>query len=426
MSLQTAAELLTQEVILQGRAGILVSYPEVDTEGMSKQDVEDRNIHAYAAIYKTEDIINWKITKIDGRMVPTLVVLKEIVDAPWNTKFETQQIDQYRVLEIDETGYYKQTIYYLESQSATIAKDTLAGAYPYTTYYPKMNGEPLTYIPFIPISVSGQTWEIERSPVEGIVNLNIAHYRNSSELEAGISLTASPTVVMSGYEVEKGKEVVLGGNNAITSSNADMQVTYLEYQGNGLNSISDAMKDKIKEMASLGLKILSSDQSVNEGAEAATINSHGPQSVLANIANSVSAALTESLRLMMKWDDPKANIDDVAVKLNTDFIPNTIGANLINSLIILWKSFGLSDQEMFEVLKRGEIIPAGMTFEEHQAQIKTSTAFTMFSELGEEAGGTDFLAPVHTNRLVDTEEPGKPNASKRLPTDSGGSNEGKK
>ena len=417
-SLNTAAEQLTKEVILQGRAGVLVSYPDIDTEGMSKQDVEDRGIQSYSAIYKTEDIINWKIQKIEGSMVVTLVVLKEVVDAPWNTQFSTEKATQYRVLELDKNGEYKQSLYFLDSFDPNAKKDENTGAYPSSTYYPLMDGERLKFIPFFPVGTSGVTWEVEKSPMEDITTINIGHYRNSADYESGLSITASPTVVLTGFEIEKGEKVVLGGNSAILMPNSDGKAFFLEYQGNGLGSIATAMSDKKKEMAVLGLRILSSEQSVNEGADTASIHQSGEQSVLSSISNSVSEALTKALRLMVEWDNPNTNTDDIIVKLNTDFIPNAISANTINALTVLWKSMGLSDLEMFDVLKRGEIIPSEMTFEEHQKQIKASTAYSMFMELGE-GSGDDFTKAVDVNRLTKADDPGNAQASKKPDVDSG-------
>jgi replication initiation and membrane attachment protein DnaB len=212
----------------------------------------------------------------------------------------------------------------------------------------------------------------------------------------------------------------LGGSNALILHDTAGSASFLEYTGAGISSIADAMQEKKKEMAVLGLRILSSEQASNEGSETATIHSKGEESVLENIANSVSEALTRALKLMVEWDNPDADTEEIRVKLNTDFIPNAISANTINALTVLLKSFGISDREMFEVLKRGEILPAEMTFEEHQKQIKESMAFSMFSDLGEDST-TDFNAPVDFRRLTKPEDPGNPQAEKRPDVDPGGS-----
>src|SRR5436190_8644808 len=61
------AKNVINEVIGVGRAGTLI-----DWEG----DFEDR---AYASLYTAEQIINWRIERVNGRNTPTLVVLREVL-----------------------------------------------------------------------------------------------------------------------------------------------------------------------------------------------------------------------------------------------------------------------------------------------------------------------------------------------------------
>ena len=409
-TLNAAAEECVQETTLQGRVGLLVSYPEVDTSNMSQQEVKDRNIHAYSAIYKTETIINWKLGKIDGRLVPILVVLAEEVSS--STSLDSTFSHQYRVLEIDEYGFYKQTVH-LTNTPLEDNKEGLEDSYTITESYPLMNGERLTYIPFYPITPNGISWDISRSPMEGIVSLNIGHYRNSALYESSLVITASPTTVLRGYQKgDDNEQLLLGGNNVIvlpTDGGAD----FLEYQGQGLGSIEKAMNDKKKDMAVLGLRILSSEQNVNEGADTATIHQTGEQSVLANVANSVSDAFTQAFKTMILWDDPAADVSDVVLELNTDFTPNALTANDLNSLTVMYKSGIISDEEMFDILKRGEVLSAETTYAKHKEQLQSSMFYSLF------AGEQDFTAPVDASRLTKPDAPGEPNAPKQLSTDSG-------
>src|SRR6185369_16485152 len=64
-TLASYAKNVTAEVVGVGRAGSLV-----DWEG----DVEKR---AYVSLYSAEQIINWRVERVNGRNVPVLVVLSE-------------------------------------------------------------------------------------------------------------------------------------------------------------------------------------------------------------------------------------------------------------------------------------------------------------------------------------------------------------
>jgi hypothetical protein len=63
------AENVVREVVSVGRAGTLV-----DWEG----DFEQR---AYASACRAQDILNWRVERVNGRNVPTLITLSETTSA---------------------------------------------------------------------------------------------------------------------------------------------------------------------------------------------------------------------------------------------------------------------------------------------------------------------------------------------------------
>jgi hypothetical protein len=80
---------LVKEIITVGRAGSLV-----DWEG----EFENR---AYVSLYQAEQIINWRVDRVNGRSVPTLIVLKETATVDnANDAFVSTTIPQIRVLKL--------------------------------------------------------------------------------------------------------------------------------------------------------------------------------------------------------------------------------------------------------------------------------------------------------------------------------------
>ena len=59
------AKKVVGEVVGLGRAGTLVDWED---------EAEQR---AYVVFYRAEQIINWRVERVNGRNVPTLIVLKE-------------------------------------------------------------------------------------------------------------------------------------------------------------------------------------------------------------------------------------------------------------------------------------------------------------------------------------------------------------
>jgi hypothetical protein len=100
-SLANYAKNVVKEVVAVGRAGTLM-----DWEGESENRV-------YASLYAAEKIINWRVERISGRNVLSLVVLKEAVEvpetgdgsagaSPYQDGFEVRNVEQLRVLRLEE------------------------------------------------------------------------------------------------------------------------------------------------------------------------------------------------------------------------------------------------------------------------------------------------------------------------------------
>jgi hypothetical protein len=92
------AKSVVNEIITVGRAGTLIDWEDT---------VENR---VYASLYRAEQIINWRVERINGRNVPTMVVLSEVANdstarqEPRPTaekdEFEHEAVEQIRVLRL--------------------------------------------------------------------------------------------------------------------------------------------------------------------------------------------------------------------------------------------------------------------------------------------------------------------------------------
>src|SRR5512137_49618 len=85
------AKMVVGDVVGLGRAGSLVDWED---------EVEQR---AYVVFYRAEQIINWRVERVNGRNVPTLIVLKEQGLAKLGAdddEFALRLVDQVRVLKL--------------------------------------------------------------------------------------------------------------------------------------------------------------------------------------------------------------------------------------------------------------------------------------------------------------------------------------
>ena len=430
---------LVGEVLLQGRAGMLIDYPAIDTSNMTKAEYEESGIQPYATLYRAEDIINWKVQVRKGKQVPVLVVLTNQVEDPFNDDiFEEKLVTQYTVLSLNENNIYTVDTY-LEGVTPTTAtpiKSTKAEFYHVNTVTPKINGKPLDFIPFFVVTSRGVTWDMVESPMSPIVDMNISYFNLEALLAHSLVLTSSPTPVIVGYNSESGT-IRLGGSEAIIlPAVSGAGASYLEFTGAGVESVRQQMKDTLSMIGTLGSKLLDPAQGAsNISAESLEINSASELSVVTAIALASSEALTKAMRIMVDWNSEKEytekELQKITVAINTDLSGGLISANHINSISLLNNKLLLSDKETFELFKRGELIDNDKTYEAHDKEIKESKFYDMlFTDLVNESqsniptkdqvqdsvNNTD-VAP---ERYLSTDNPFDPNAKKKGTTPDSG------
>ena len=86
-SLYTYSKNIVSEVVIVGRAGSLVDW---ESEGEQR---------AFVVRYSAEQILNWRVERVNGRNVVTMVVLSETAEIGSNG-FEPETVEQIRVLRL--------------------------------------------------------------------------------------------------------------------------------------------------------------------------------------------------------------------------------------------------------------------------------------------------------------------------------------
>jgi hypothetical protein len=143
---------------------------------------------------------------------------------------------------------------------------------------------------------------------------------------------------------------------------------FLEFKGQGLSTFERAMDRDERLMAILGSRILEGQKRVGETAEAIELRQSGESSVLATLAVSVSDSLSRVLQWVYWWNSTEANPSDVGedlvlVRLNTDFSAQTMSSQELTAVVAAWQAGAISQETMFDLFRRGEILPAGRTDE---------------------------------------------------------------
>lgn len=356
------SDALTEDLIV-GRLGYLVTVPE-------------KSNRPYLVPYATEQIVSWlkgRIIAEDGtvKIGPTRIVLRESNEVA-NEKdpyaIETETV--YRELALVE-GAYTVTLWRKKRQNGReewVADEPIV---------PQRKGKPLREIPFITIGATRVDLDPVKPPVNDLAVVNIAHYKNSADLEEALHLAAVPTPYVTGYQPTDG-ELPVGARVVWTIGNKDAKVGTLEPPSQ-LDALFRALEHKEKLMAVLGARLLEGQARQNETAEAVRLRHAGDVATLTTVVDSLEEGLSEAIRWMVYWDgndDAFAKRELVNVALNRDFFETAIDPQAAQVLMQKWQAGGISWETYFYLLQRGEWARPGATAEEEKALIDAEMAMT--------------------------------------------------
>lgn len=343
------------EIEETGRYGVLVEFPRVVTQPNSLAEAGAMSLRPYATGYKAESIINWRVERVGNVMRPTLVVLSEVHKTAGT--FVTEEEPQLRVLMLLD-GQYVQQIW----RQAENAKDwTLE-----EQIVPLKNGSPLDFIPFYPFGSEENSLMCQEPPLLDLVNVNLSHYRTSADLEHGAHFTGLPTPFFAGVQLGENEKIRIGSSSAITSPDPQAKAMYLEFTGQGLESLEKLLDRKEAQMAAIGARMLMPEKAAVEAAETVALRHNGENSVLGGQANLVSKGMTDVLSAMADWSGISG---EVQFRLSTDFLPARMSPQELDSLVKSWQAGAISKRTLYTNLQMGEIVEPGKTFEDEQAEI---------------------------------------------------------
>ena len=368
-TLAAYAKNVVGEVIAVGRAGTLIDWEE---------DVEKR---AYAVLYSAEQIINWRTERVNGRNVLTLLVLAESAEAiSPEDPFVVKPIEQLRVLRLVKAlakgdGMKPSWSYQVEIWHKRANKDRRKAEWVLiTTRTPLRLGQPLPLIPFVFHGPRHSLPLVDKLPLADIIAVNLDHYRLDADYKHGLHFTALPTAWVSGFD--KSATLRIGSSTAWVSEAPGATAGFLEFTGQGLTTFERAMDRDERLMAVLGTRMLEAQKRVGETAEAIELRQSGENSVLSTVSLSVSDSLTQVLRWVYWWNSteetPEAiGEDKVLVQLNTDFTARGMSSDEMNSVVAAWQAGAISRETMFELFRKGEVLPAGRSNAEESRLVKS-------------------------------------------------------
>ena len=341
------------DLIKTGFGGMLLDMPMAEP-GMTKYDAEKKGIRPYLTYYPAENIINRIFDNSMGISRLKLVVLKEKVDV-YRDEFVLLNRERYRVLAINDQGYYEQRIWTpVYDDNENIVDMTIE------TIPVFVKGQQITYIPFVllPSDIA------EKPPLYDLAMMNIHHYQVMADYYNGLHKVTMPTGYITGYtsrDDEDDDEIILGDDVFITEENPDAKFGVLSYAGEGMEHTKDGI-DKIENLiAGIFMKSIAPDKKTSETAEAAYVHRSGENARLVTFARNVS----EKLSILLQWYEEWNNYEGaVELHLNYDYETIALDPNIINSIANIAGQGKFPLMCVYWILRQQELVDPDMTYED--------------------------------------------------------------
>jgi Domain of unknown function (DUF4055) len=377
VSLREFAEDVVSEDLLMGRFGLLVDYPQVDVAPDGDFLLAPVDQRPYWIRYETEEIINWRTVRHQGKTILSLVVLREcvpVVQGMWGTEdfFVTQDRVQYRVLRLNERGQYEVSLWVEDPGSVGLA---MRRATFMQSWLPLRQGVPLDFIPFKLPGAFSLDPRIQKSLLDALIHRNFLCWRHAADYEHALHLTAMPTFYVAA-NMEAPPELYVGAGMALFLPDNQAKVGLVEFHGQGLQPHENALKQDLEIMAMFGARLLEGPPKTAETATGVQWRMAGSDSPVQRLIGTCSQALTWALQVHAWWNGSTDNIDDPAIgmTLNKDLVSSIMEPQMLQALMQALLNGTISYETFFFNLQRGEIARPLVEVEEERALVEDQQA----------------------------------------------------
>lgn len=355
-SLYQFASDSVNDLLKTGFGAWLLDQPKAP-DGLTKYDAEALGFRPYLTYYPAEQIINWMYDNSTGVRKLKLVVIRENVDV-YTDEFTVVNHPRYRVLAINDEGFYEQRIYnpvYKTVAGKEEIEDMTVEIVPVS-----INGQRINYIPLVFLPFENP----EKPPLYDLAMLNIHHYQFSADFANGVHMTTVPTGYITGYtkpDDDEDSDITLGGDAFLTEENSDAKFGVLSFSGEGLEHCEKAI-DKIEaQIAGIFMKNIAPDKKTSETAESAYVHRSGENAKLATFARNVSEKLSQIIQWYEEWCGYEGAVE---IHLNYDYETMSLDPNIINSIANIAGQGKFPLYCVFYILQQQELIDPDMNYDD--------------------------------------------------------------
>jgi hypothetical protein len=364
------SKYVAREILALGRFGVLVDMP-------SKPAAEPQ---PYLAGYLAENILDWE-TDDDpdtGRERLTRVTLREWVlskVATGHPGVTRQYLARYRTLSLEAVPPYNGVVYTQRVNEPTETADaTLDLTIP--PHVVTRRGAPVSFIPFRIFGAVDSSAAVESPPMLDIAQLNLSHYRSYAHLEHGRVYTGFPIYNVEVSAAGESEDYEIGPNR-VWETPVGCQARLLEFNGQGLKFLENALLQKESQAASLGGRMIGvTPQSVSESDNQLRMKDRNEASILLDVAHSLDEGATQVLRWWVWFSGgSQEESDAVVVEYNKDFLLDSIGAREFRAIQAMYLDGVIPIEVVYDYLRKAEVVPDWMEMEEFKRLLESAGSF---------------------------------------------------
>lgn len=317
-----------------GRYGLLADF---DAQGKP-----------YIAKYDALSIVNWKLGAVGGRRDLTLVVLQEN-HLKGDDEFSHETEVRYRVLDLDESGFYRVRIF-----SNTELIETIE---------PSMGSKRVPFIPFVFGGSVNNSHEPNEIPLLTMARCALKSYQLSADYFQSLYMTAHPQPYTIGVEPAEiwdenlGKNVPdpkgdlrITGVSSVWSLPTGSDVGYLEVSGSGIELTKAEMESQRNQAVEAGAKVI--DVGGTESGEARKARQDDQHASMHTIVQSAANAIEQVIKYLALW----LNLSDEGIEYSVPLeFSKEINPQMLTALSNLMISGKLSNNSLWTYMQTGKL-----------------------------------------------------------------------
>lgn len=345
-------------------------------------DVDDKNNRLKMVRYNAIDIINWGVNgKVFNNREADFFVIAEDINKSTDI-FEHEYEKQYRVLttkelfiddyisELMAKGLSEDEAFRISIEDSEDFVSILFddGGIVQEMSTPKLIGIPYKGLPVVIIGSTDLKINPDTIPLYGVASCALQMYMKDADLSNSMFLTCNPTLCMTGITENKGFNVLVGSNIAITAESEGAKIYYTTTDASGLAEVRLAINMYLSEAQSMGSALLSDNPKGVESEGALRIKSASMTASLSSTIQTCARGFEEVIKKMAIW----MNIDtkDIKVDLDNNYLDDMMTNDDITSIVKLYINDMITHESALVKLKKGEVLDEDFDIDKEVKVIK--------------------------------------------------------